>query len=144
MITFELVTLSGIKFAKDVYEVILPTPDGEIAIFPTHMELVSLVIPGIIKIRSNASDADSGLELYATNGGIVEIDNKRIRILVDEADHSSDVNEQQAEEALKNAQKLAKEAPDDASLEKAMSQITLQKSRLRVAGLRKKKSSKRY
>ncbi|HRQ86714.1 MAG TPA: ATP synthase F1 subunit epsilon, partial [Candidatus Saccharibacteria bacterium] len=43
----QFITLRGIKVDSDVYEVILPTAAGEIAVFPGHEPLVSLAIPGV-------------------------------------------------------------------------------------------------
>jgi F-type H+-transporting ATPase subunit epsilon len=103
LITLELVTLDGIKLSEEVFEVIVPTPDGLIAIFPHHMPLISLVSPGIISVRRSRGDSDAKLEHYATNGGIIEIDEHRLRILVDEADHSNEITLEETEAALKRA-----------------------------------------
>ncbi len=73
MIKFELVTLNGTKFGEEVHEVILPTADGYIAVFPNHMPLVSIAVPGVITVRRKAGDADSKAEYFATNGGVIEI-----------------------------------------------------------------------
>ncbi len=139
MNTFELVTLSGIKFGDEVYEVQLPTPDGLIGIFPHHMPIVSLVDPGVISIRRRETDHDDVMEHYAIHGGVVEINGKRIRVLVDEADHSDEVSEQEAQDALKRAEATAKSATDQVSLDKAHTLIQRHRSQLRVAELRKRK-----
>ncbi len=138
MITLELVTLDGVKFGEEIYEVMLPTPDGQVAIFPEHMPLVSLAVPGIISIRRNKDDPDTSLEHFATHGGVVEINGRRVRVLVDEADASDEVNEQQAEEALKRAQEMAKTADDQVSLDKAHALIQRHRSQLKVAELKKR------
>ena len=70
MIKFELVTLAGTKFSKEVYEVVLPTADGYIAIFPSHMPLVSIATPGVISVRHKLGDPEEKLEYFATNGGV--------------------------------------------------------------------------
>ncbi len=139
MITFELVTLQGVKFGDEVYEVILPTPDGQIAVFPNHMPLVSLAVPGVISIRRREKDSDDKMEVFATNGGVIEINDRRVRLLADEADHSSDVSEKEAEEALKLAQKEAKEAKDSVSLDKANQLVQTQQARLRIAGMKRRR-----
>lgn len=139
MITLELVTLNGVAYGEDVYEVILPTPQGLIAIFPHHMPLVSLASPGVISIRKREKDADADMEHFATNGGIIEINDRRVRVLVDEADHSSKVTEQEAADALAKAQELATQAKDQVSIDKANQLVQVQQARLKVAGLRRKR-----
>ena len=139
MITLELVTLDGLKFSDDVWEVILPTPDGLIAVFPNHMPLVSLATPGVISIRHRESDPDDKMELYATNGGVIEINDRRVRVLVDEADDSADVVEKEVQDALKLAQEEARNAKDQVSMDKANQIVATQQARLKVAGLRRHK-----
>ena len=65
----DLVTLDGIKARNDVYEVLLPTSIGMIAVFPGHMPLVTLIDNGIISIRYKKSDGDDQMDHFATYGG---------------------------------------------------------------------------
>lgn len=139
MFTLELVTLNGLTFSDDVFEVVLPTPDGLIAIFPHHMPLVSLASPGVISIRYRESDADNKLELFATNGGIIEVSDKRVRVLVDEADDTADVVEKEIEAALARAKEEAQNAKDQVSLDKANQIIQTQQARLKVADMKRRK-----
>lgn len=143
MLSFELVTLDGVKFSQEIFEVILPTPDGYIAVFPDHMPLVSLVEPGVISIRRTPTHTDSQLELFAVNGGVVEINKKKIRILVDEADNSEELNEQEIADALKRAKQLASEAVDQVSLDKANQQIQVAQARIRVADIKRRSKRSR-
>lgn len=138
MITLELVTLNGLKFSEEVFEVMLPTPDGIIAIFPHHMPLISLISPGVISVRRTQTDNDDTLQHFATNGGIVDIDGPRIRVLVDEAEHSEDLIEDDVKAALERAQTLARQADDKVSIDKANQIIATQQARLKVAGLRRR------
>lgn len=139
MIRFELVTLDGTKFGEDVHEVVLPTADGYIAIFPDHMPLVSIASPGVISVRHKAGDPDSRLEYFATNGGVIEVGDNIVRVLVDEADREDEINEQEAQKAFDNAQQLARNAHDNLSLQHAQSIVDRQSVRLQVANLRRQK-----
>jgi len=143
MIRFELVTLDGIKFSEDVYEVRLPTPLGEIGVFIHHMPLISVASHGIIAVRRKAGDTDDKLEYFATNGGVIEIVNNRVRVLVDEADREDEVNEQEALKAFEKAQAMRANAKDRLSLEHAQSLLDRSAVRLKVAEL-KRHRKKRY
>ena len=68
MIHFQLVSLSGKKFDEDVYEVILPTLEGEIGVLQDHMPLVSVATTGMIAVRRDPKDSDAQREYFATNG----------------------------------------------------------------------------
>jgi len=139
MIKFELVTLDGIKFSEDVHEVRLPTPQGEIGVFKDHAPLVSIASEGVITVRRKPDHTDKLLEYFATNGGVIEVIDNGVRVLVDEAAQEDEISEKEAEEALKLAQKMQAEAHDQVSLEKAQQLIQRQRVNLKVAGLRRRK-----
>jgi len=138
MIKFELVTLSGLKFSDDVYEILLPTLDGEIGVLTGHMPLISVATHGVISVRKNASDPDDFMESYAVSGGVIEVNNNVLRVLVDEADNSDEIDEAEAQKAYEAAQKLKAEAKDQVSLDHAQSLVDRQAVRLQVAGLKRR------
>lgn len=139
MIHFELVTLDGTKFGEDVYEVILPTPQGYIGVLPNHSPLVSIASHGVISVRRKPGDRDDQMEYFATNGGAIEILNNKVRVLVDEADHEAEINEQEALKSFERAEKLRSEAKDQVSLNEAQSLIDRSQVRIQVAQLRRRK-----
>jgi F-type H+-transporting ATPase subunit epsilon len=142
MIHFQLVSLSGKKFDEDVYEVVLPTADGEIGVLQDHMPLVSVAVSGVIMVRRTARDPDHAREFFATNGGAIEISNNTLRVLVDEADHAEELNEAEVQAALERAQKMKAEAKDQISLEHAQTLVDRQAVRLQVAGLKRRHQRK--
>ena len=143
MITFELVTLEGIKFHGDIHEVLLPTPDGQIAIFKDHSPLISLASQGMIGIRHKPEHPDDMIEYFATNGGVVEISENTVRLLADEAAHSDDLDDKEIQAALEKAQQLRKEAKDQSSLEHAQAMIDRTTTQLKVAQLNKRRRKSR-
>lgn len=134
----QLVTLSGVKVDKDVYEVMLPTADGEIGVFPGHEPLVSMAVPGAIAVRYNKGDADSKLDYFAVSGGVIEINQKQVKVLVDEADSGDDIIESESKAALERALKLRESAKSQVELEKASQLVDRHQTRLKVAGLRRR------
>lgn len=140
MIYFELVTLTGIVLKEKVFQVSLPTPDGLIAIYKDHSPLVSVTTNGVISVRREPNHPDDMLEQYAINaGGVIEIANDTVRVLVDEADNGKDIDEKQAQAAYDHAKKLAAEAGDEESLEKAMNNLDRETVRLKLAELKRRK-----
>jgi len=137
-VKFQLVTLTGTKVDQDVYEVILPTAAGEIAVFPGHEPLVSVAVPGAIAVRYQKGDADSKLEFFAVSGGVIEVTPESIKVLVDEADNADDIVESEAKAALERALKLKESAKDQVELEKASQLVDRHAVRLKVADLRRR------
>lgn len=135
---FQLVTLLGTKVDKDVYEVILPTAAGEIAVFPGHEPLVSLAVPGAIAVRYAKGDADDKLDYFAISGGVIEVSPDTLRVLVDEADSGEDIVEAESKTALERALKMKSDAKDQVELEKASALVDRHAVRLKVADLRRR------
>lgn len=135
----ELITLEGPKIDQEVYEVMIPTVDGEIAVFPGHEALVTLAETGVIAIRRNKTDSDELLEDYAISGGVVTISNDSVRILVDEAEHGDDILESETKSALERAIKMRDEATDQVDIAKAHQLIDRHSVRLKVADLHRRR-----
>lgn len=138
MIHFQLVALTGTKFDGDVYEVVLPTLDGEIGVLQDHMPLVSVATTGAIAVRKEPRDADRDRDYYAISGGVIEVSDNTLRVLVDEADHADDINEAEAEAAMERAKQLKAEAEDELSLEHAQQLVDRHAVRLQVSGLKRR------
>ena len=133
-----LVTLTGIKVDESIYSATIPTVDGEISIFPSHEPLVTLARPGVITVRLKPEDPDSALEYFAVSGGVVQIDQTQIRVLVDEADHGDDIIEAESQAALERAIKLRDESSDQIERENARQLIDRHLVRLKVAELKRR------
>jgi len=133
----KLVTLAGTKVDESVYEVIIPTVDGEISVFPDHEPLVTMARSGVIQVRRNQADDDDRLELFAISGGVVRIDGATVQVLVDEASHGDDIVEAESRKALERALKLRDEAKDQVELDRAHQLVDRHMVRLKVADLKR-------
>ena len=134
----KLVTLTGVKVDEPIYSATIPTVDGDISVFPSHESLVMLARTGVIAVRFKAEDPDDLLEYFAISGGIVQIDQTQIRVLVDEADHGDDIIEAESQAALERAMKQRDEAADQIERENARQLIDRHLVRLKVADLKRR------
>lgn len=138
MMNLELVTLLGKKVDQDVYEVMVPTAAGEIAIFPGHEPLVGIAVPGAIAVRHKKGDADDQLEYFAISGGVIEVSQAHVRILVDEAESGDDIIEAESQAALERALAMRDSAKSQVELEQAHQLVDRHTTRLKVADLRRR------
>ena len=134
----KLVTLTGVKVDEPIYSATIPTVDGDISVFPSHESLVTLARTGVIAVRLKAEDPDDLLEYFAISGGIVQIDQTQIRVLVDEADHGDAIIEAESQAALERAMKQRDEAADQIERENARQLIDRHLVRLKVADLKRR------
>lgn len=133
-----LTTLLGTKVDRIIYELIIPTVDGEIAIFPGHEPLVTLTKPGMITIRNKKTDSNEELEYLAITKGIIKVSQKSVDLLVDEADHGRDISENEVKAALERAIKMRDEAKDQVELDEAHQLVDRHMVRLKVAELHRR------
>ena len=137
----QLITLTGIAIDQDIYEITAPTAAGPISVFPGHEALVTIAIPGALAVRYKKGDPDTALEYFAISGGVIEVDQTSVRVLVDEADHGDDIIEAESRAALDRALKLKAEAKNQVDINHAKELIDRHTVRLQVAGLRRHKRS---
>jgi F-type H+-transporting ATPase subunit epsilon len=138
MIRLQLQSLGGTKFDDDVAEVLLPTMDGEIGVLTGHMPLIAVAVPGVIKVRMKPNDPDDYREFFAVNGGVIEVADNVLSVMVDDADHADEISEAEAQKAFELAKKMKEEAKDKVSLDHAQSLIDRHAVRLQVAGLKRR------
>ena len=134
----KLVTLSGIKVDEPIYSATIPTVDGDISVFPSHESLGTLARTGVISVRFKPEDNDNLLEYFAISGGVVQIDQTQIRVLVDEADHGDDIIEAESQAALERAIKQRDESATQIERENAKQLIDRHMVRLKVADLKRR------
>ena len=112
--------------------------DDEIGVLPGHMPLISVAQRGVISVRKDHTHPDDMMEHFAISGGAIEVTGTTLRVLVDEADASNEISEEEAREAMERAKKLLADAKDQVSLDQAQSLIDRSAVRLQVAGLKRR------
>ncbi len=139
---FKLVTLAGEKINEDVYEVLIPTIEGEIGVFPDHEPLITVAKPGVVTIKLHKDHSADRHEYFAMSGGIVEITGKTVKILVDEAEHGDDIVEAETQAALERAIVMRDNADSTVELDKAHQLIDRHMVRLKVADLHRRRHNR--
>lgn len=84
IIKFEIVTPERTVLKQDILQVTLPTQSGEITILPDHIPLVSILKPGVLKIKT----ADQETEIMSVSGGFIEVLRDKVVILADTAERA--------------------------------------------------------
>ena len=77
-------------------------------------------------------------ELFASYGGLIEVSDNHVRLLLDEADHARDLVESEIAEALVAAREMKAKATDQTELAEAQRLIDRHAVRLEVAKIRRK------
>ncbi len=89
---------------QEADEIIIPTTEGEIAVLPEHISLLSQIAPGTMQIKLNGKT-----DHLAVMGGFLEIGNNKVTILADYAVHAKDISTGKAQEAKERAERAMKD-----------------------------------
>nr|YP_010316140.1 ATP synthase CF1 epsilon subunit [Lycoris incarnata]UNA71715.1 ATP synthase CF1 epsilon subunit [Lycoris incarnata] len=94
-----VLTPNRIIWDSEVKEIILSTNSGQIGVLPNHAPIATAVDIGLLRIRHN----DQWLTV-ALMGGFARISNNEITILGNDAGMSTDIDPQEAQQALEIAE----------------------------------------
>ncbi|KAH1123268.1 hypothetical protein J1N35_006428 [Gossypium stocksii] len=102
-----VLTPNRIVWDSEVKEIILSTNSEQIVVLPNHAPIATAVDIGILRIRLN----DQWLTM-ALMSGFARIGNNEITILVNDAGKGSDIDPQEAQQALEIAEANLRKAED--------------------------------
>nr|AEX93632.1 ATP synthase CF1 epsilon chain [Ledebouria cordifolia] len=94
-----VLTPNRIILDSEVKEIILSTNSGQIGVLPNHAPIATAVDIGLLRIRLN----DRWLTV-ALMGGFARISNNEITILGNDGEISTDIDPQEAQQALEIAE----------------------------------------
>lgn len=125
----KIVTPEKIIFDEDVDMLTAETTEGEIGILPHHINLMTQIRSGEIKIKQKNKEIP-----LATGTGLLQVADNIVTITTDMAERIEEIDEKAAEDARKRAQaaleqKLTDEeiAETTAVLEKALAQLKVKR-----------------
>ncbi|MCL5666703.1 MAG: ATP synthase F1 subunit epsilon [Patescibacteria group bacterium] len=132
-IHFQLVTPERTLLNQELDSLSCPSKLGQLTILPNHIPLVANLVPGELIARSEGKEN----YVYVT-GGFIEIrPHNQVIVLADAAEHHYEIDEQQAQEALRRAKKAMAETKRSAE-EYAAVAASLEKSLVRLHVARKR------
>lgn len=132
---FQAVTPGGAVAEQEADSVTLPTADGEITVLPHHIPLVSVLIPGVVTVRSGEQNRH-----YAVSSGFIQVTGEAVTVLADTAERSDAIDVARAERAWKAAteavERRAAEIESDAKASLARNAARLKAAELAKVGRR--------
>jgi F-type H+-transporting ATPase subunit epsilon len=131
----EIITPEKVVYKDEVNEVVVPTVNGEIAILPNHINLLTQVNPGELIVKKGLSQ-----QSLAITGGFLEVSENKISILADYAIKAQDIEVARATEAKKRAEKVMTEKATDNELRIAQAEMIKAILELKVATKHKRRA----
>ncbi len=107
-IKFEITTPERVVYTDEVDSITIPTSTGEITVLPDHIPLISLLVPGELRVKKGNEE-----ELMAVSGGFIEVRKDKVVVLSDTAELAHEIDVEAVEEAKNRAEKLLQDKQSD-------------------------------
>ena len=130
-IQVEVVSAEEQIFSGQAKFVALPGESGELGILPGHVQLITRIKPGAVRIEKE----DGQEEFVFVAGGILEVQPKKVMVLSDTAIRGKDLDEARANEARKQAEEALRNAKSEIDMAKATAELAVLAAQ--IAALRK-------
>lgn len=125
----DVVNAEETLFSGDAEFVALPGMVGELGILPGHTPLITLIRPGLVRIRLEGEKKEE--EIFVA-GGVLEVQPRHVIVLADVAIRSEDLDEAKAREAMEKAKEAAKSATSEIELAKVEAELSMLAEQLRI------------
>jgi F-type H+-transporting ATPase subunit epsilon len=108
-INFEIVTPERTLLKTKIFQVTVPTQEGDITVLPEHSPLVSNLKTGVLEIVKE----DGSLEIMSVSGGFLEVLLDKVVVLADNADRAQEIDKKETDKARQRAEDALKNLRDD-------------------------------
>ena len=125
----EIVSAEGALYSGVVHEVHVPAEQGEIGVHPRHVQLITRMVPGEVRLLP---EGEKEFEHLYVSGGMLEILPDVVTILADTGARAADLDEKEALKAKEAAEALLKDADSDYDAKKAKAELLAAAAQLRM------------
>ncbi|MDO8660107.1 MAG: ATP synthase F1 subunit epsilon [Candidatus Parcubacteria bacterium] len=132
----EIITPEKVVYKDEVEEVVAPTINGEIAILPNHINLLTQINPGELIVKKGSIQ-----QYLAITGGFLEVKDNKISVIADYAIKAQDIEVARATEAKKRAEKVMNEKISNNELKIAQGELIKAILELKVANRHHRRSN---
>ena len=127
----EIVTPHRKLLSKEVEMLSAPSVQGEIGVLPGHIELLTLLGPGLLTYKSGAETGS-----IAVGRGYAEVTREKATVLVEEADFSDEIDVDDAKRDFKDAEEaMIGLDPDDPVYKEAEYARAIAEAKLKAKGV---------
>ena len=120
----------GEVYKNDINMLITRSICGELGILPKHANLLTALIPHIMRIKEGGGE----VQLFVS-GGFMEVTPEKITILADAAEKPDDIDVERAKSAFQRANERLAKKNADIDIDRAEAALARAKARLLVKGV---------
>ncbi|MGV2831427.1 ATP synthase F1 subunit epsilon [Myxosarcina sp. GI1(2024)] len=126
-LSLKVITPDKIVWDDTVEEIVLPSTTGQLGILSGHAPLLTALDIGVMRVRPTKEWSN-----IALTGGFAEVDNDRIKVLVNGAEMGENIDKEAARNEYQQAQSKAQElSSSDDRAAKLQAERALRRARAR-------------
>ena len=127
-LSLDIVTPAGVKYTGDVISCIAPGIDGKFQVLTNHANLLAKLAIGEVAVQlSNKT------RFMSTGGGLLEVKENKISIMVESAEWAEDIDLQRAQAAKERAKHRLEE--QDADIDVPRAKLALARALNRICNI---------
>ncbi len=126
---FDLVSPERLLLSEPVDQVIVPGIEGDFAALPEHMNLISLIRPGVLYVYKGGTTP----ERIFVGGGFAEVTATGCTVLAEQAQPVAEIDRAAAERAIADAREDLADAKDEIAKAVAQNELNVAEARLAAA-----------
>lgn len=123
----EIITPVETAYSAEVQMVTFPAVEGQIGIYPSHVALLTRMMPGEMIVRKDGRD-----EFLAVGEGLVEITGDHVAVVTDMAIAVDKIDEARVEEARRQAEARLRDKISDEEVATVNAALARSLAQLRV------------
>jgi len=121
-------TPERVIFEGSVISLIAPGTIGYLEILAHHAPIITTLVPGKVTITLENQEK----KIFAVSGGFLKVVNNNASLLVDAAEFASQINPEQAKNAIQKAEELLKSDDPKVDIPRAKKALARAKNRLKI------------
>ncbi len=127
-LALELVSPERLLVSAEADMVVVPGSEGDFGVLAGHAPVISSVRPGVVEVHGEAGEPE---RVFVT-GGFAEVTDDRLTVLAEEAVSVAEMNREDLERRLKNAEEDLEDAGTDEAVHEAQATIALLREMLKA------------
>lgn len=108
----------------------IPGRDGYLGILPDHAPLLGMLGAGVLSFSSSTGNGD---RVLAVDGGFIEVMDNNVRVLAEHAEFGRDINLEEAQQRLGEAQETVEREPPVDNIDEALAAMRAAQARVDAA-----------
>lgn len=131
-LTLQVITPDRASETVKADAVVIPTPDGYIAIWPNHAPMIAAVDTGVMWFREGKTQRTPDTT-FAIGSGFLEVLDNQISIFTESAERGNEIDIERAEASMHRAQERLRLKNDDVDVSRAQRALARAIARMRAA-----------